>query len=409
MLVHKAYRYELDPNNQQRNFLLQHAGIARFAFNWGLDQRIKLYKNNQRNDRFTDPMKQHKLLNSLKKTQFPWMYECSKCAPQEALRDLGRAFKNFHRGLKEGKHIGFPRFKSKGVNDSFRLTGTIRFEGRQIQLPRLGKIRIKEKRKLYSKGRILSVTVRRRANRWFVSVTVEENIKDPKPIVGYAVGVDLGIKTLATLSDGTRFANSRALGRRIKKLRKFSKSLSRKKKGSKNREKAKLKLARMHLRILNVRQDTLHKLTTHLAKSHSRIVIEDLCVSGMMKNHRLARAIADVGMYEFRRQLKYKCQWYGSKLDTAPRTFPSSKRCSSCGHKKKELTLSEREYVCEECGLTIDRDLNAALNLVTVSLPETLTARGEDVRLIADSSEFVKPISVKQEPNIILDSMSRNV
>jgi len=346
-------------------------------------------------------MKQHKLLNSLKQTQFPWMYECSKCAPQEALRDLGQSFKNFYRGLKNVTRIGFPKFKSKGVNDSFRLTGTIRFEGRKIQLPRLGKIRIKEKRKQYYKGRILSVTVRRRANRWFVSVTVEEETVDPKPIVSYAVGVDLGIKTLATLSDGTTFANPRALGSQIKKLRKLSKSLSRKKKGSKNREKAKLRLARMHLKVFNVRQDALHKLTTYLAKSHSRIVIENLGVSGMMKNRRLARAISDVAMYEFRRQLEYKCQWYGSKLDVAKRKFPSSKRCSSCGHKKKELSLSEREYECEECGMRMDRDLNAALNLVTVSLPETLNACGEDVRLIVNPSGFTKQTSGKQEPKWI--------
>jgi putative transposase len=329
------------------------------------------------------------------------MYECSKCAPQEALRDLGRAFQNFYRGLKEGKRVGFPRFKSKGMNDSFRLYGTIQFEGRMIQLPKIGKIRIKEKRKRYCKGRILSVTVRRRANRWFVSITVEEETtKDLKSIISYAVGVDLGVKNLATLSDGTTFQNPRALGRRIKKLRKLSKSLSRKKKGSKNRERAKLRLAKMHLKIFNVRQDTLHKLTTYLTKSHSKIVIENLGVSGMMKNRRLARAIADIGMYEFRRQLEYKCQWYGSKLEVVPRTFPSSKKCSGCGHKKKELSLSEREYECEECGLKIDRDLNAALNLVTVSLPKTLTACGVDVRLIVNPSGFTKQTSVKQEPNI---------
>ncbi len=401
MMIRKAYRYELDPNNVQKTALLQHAGVARFTYNWGLDQRIKLYKDNQGNDRFTDPMKQHKLLTSLKKTQFPWMYECSKCAPQEALRDLGRAFQNFYRGLKEGKRVGFPRFKSKGMNDSFRLYGTIQFEGRMIQLPKIGKIRIKEKRKRYCKGRILPVTVRRRANRWFVSITVEEeSTKDLKSIISYAVGVDLGVKNLATRSDGTTFQNPRALGRRIKKLRKLSKSLSRKKKGSKNRERAKLRLTKMHLKIFNVRQDTLHKLTTYLTKSHSKIVIENLGVSGMMKNRRLARAIADIGMYEFRRQLEYKCQWYGSKLEVVPRTFPSSKKCSGCGHKKKELSLSEREYECEECGLKINRDLNAALNLVTVSLPETLTACGEDVRLIVNPSGFTKQTSVKQEPNI---------
>ncbi len=399
MLINKAYRYELDPNNIQRSSLAQHAGVARFAYNWGLEQRIAQYRNNQGDDRFTDAMKQHKLLNSLKKTEFPWMYETSKCAPQEALRDLHIAFKNFYRGLKSGKKIGFPRFKRRGVRDSFRLTGAIRFHERAIQLPRIGKVRLKEKREKYYSGKILSATVRRRANRWFVSVTVEEDILDPQPVRGVPVGLDLGVKTLATISDGTTFANRRALGRRLRKLRQLSKSLSRKKKGSKNREKAKLRLARMHLRIFNVRQDTLHKLTTYLAKSHSRIVIENLGVSGMMKNRKLARAIADVGMYEFRRQLEYKCQWYGSQLHVAPRTFPSSKRCSSCGHKKKELSLSERVYECEECGLTIDRDLNAALNLVTVSLPETLNARGEDVRLPVISSEMTKKqTSMKQEP-----------
>ncbi len=409
MLTNKSYRYELDPNNIQRSHLAQHAGVARFAYNWGLDQRIKQYKNNQGDDRFTDAMKQHKLLNSLKKNQFPWMYDTSKCAPQEALRDLHTAFNNFYRGLKNGKKIGFPRFKRRGVRDSFRLNGTIRFHKRAIQLPRIGKVRIKEKREKYCSGRILSVTVRRRANRWFVSVTVEEDILDPQPVRGASVGVDLGVKTLATLSDGTTFANPRALGRRLRKLRQLSKSLSRKEKGSKNHEKAKLRLAKMHFRIFNVRQDTLHKVTTYLAKNHSKIVIEDLLVSWMLKNRRLARAIADVGFYEFRRQLGYKCQWYGSELVIVSRTFPSSKMCSQCGHRKKELSLSEREYECEQCGLEIDRDLNAALNLVAVSLPETENACGEEVRLLADSLNLQRAASEKQEPNIIPDSMSRNV
>jgi len=409
MLINKAYRYELDPNNIQRSSLAQHAGVARFAYNWGLEQRIKQYKNNQGDDRFTDAMKQHKLLTSLKKDQFSWMYETSKCAPQEALKDLQQAFKNFYRGLKSGKKIGFPRFKRRGVRDSFRLYGTIRFHKRAIQLPRIGKVRIKEKRKSYYSGRILSATVRRRANRWFVSVTVEEDILDPVSTNGTAVGVDLGVKTLATLSDGTTFANTRALGRRLRKLRKLSKSLSRKQKGSKNREKAKLRLVKMYFGVFNIRQDTLHKLTTYLAKSHSKVVIEDLLVSGMLKNRRLARAIADVGFYEFRRQLEYKCQWYGSELVVVSRTFPSSKMCSRCGHRKKELSLSERVYHCEQCGFEIDRDLNAALNLVAVSLPETENACGEEVRLLADSLNLPRAASMKQEPNIIPDSMSRNV
>jgi len=408
MLINRAYRYELDPNNIQRSSLAQHAGVARFAYNWGLEQRIARYKNNQGDDRFTDAIKQHKLLTSLKKTEFSWMYETSKCAPQEALRDLHRAFQNFYRGLKSGKKTGFPRFKRRGIRDSFRLYGTIRFHERAIQLPRIGKIRIKEKRKCYYCGRILSVTVRRRATRWFVSVTVEEDILDPQPVRGAPVGVDLGVKTLATLSDGTTFENPRALGRRLRKLRQLNKSVSRKEKGSKNREKAKLRLAKMYLKTFNIRQDTLHKLATYLAKSHSKVIIEDLLVSGMMRNRRLARVIADVGFYEFRRQLEYKCQWYGSELVIASRTFPSSKMCSQCGHRKKELSLSEREYHCELCGLEIDRDLNAALNLVAVSLPETLNACGEEVRLLADSLNLQRAASMKQEPNNIPDSMSRN-
>ena len=400
MLITRAYRYELDPNNSQRSSLAQHAGVARFTYNWGLEQRIAIYKNKQGNERFTDAMKQHKELNLLKKDQFSWMYETSKCAPQEALRDLHRAFQNFYRGLKTGKKVGFPRFKRKGIRDSFRLTGIIKFHERAIQLPRLGKIRLKEKRKIYYRGRILSATVRRRATKWFVSVSVEEDILNPVSNTGTAVGVDLGVNTLATLSDGTTFANPHALRKRLRKLRKLSKSLSQKQKGSKNREKAKQRLAKMYLRIFNIRQDTLHKATTYLAKSHSKVVIEDLCVSGMLKNRRLARAIADVGFYEFRRQLEYKCQWYGSELVVAARTFPSSKLCSRCGHRKKELSLSEREYHCEQCGFKIDRDLNAALNLVAVSLPETENACGEDVRLAADSLSLQRATSEKQEPNV---------
>jgi putative transposase len=329
------------------------------------------------------------------------MYECSKCAPQEALRDFNTAFKNYYRSRKTGNKIGFPKFKKKGVRDSFRLYGTIKFEGRKIQLPRIGKIRIKEKRSWYCKGRVLSVTVRRRANRWFAFVAVEEEIIDTTPIDDTKVGVDLGVKTLATLSNGTIVSNPRALGNRLKKIKKLSRSLSRKKQGSKNREKARLRLAKMYLKTFNIRQDTLHKLTTYLAKSHSMIVIEDLRVSGMMRNKRLARAIADVGMHEFRKQLEYKCKWYGSQLIVAPRTYPSSKICSNCGNKKKELGLSEREYVCEACGIRVDRDMNAARNLVTVSLPETQTACGEDVRLVADPLGLTeKQTSAKQEPNI---------
>jgi putative transposase len=222
----------------------------------------------------------------------------------------------------------------------------------------------------------------------------------PEPPGGGPVGVDLGVKTLATLSDGTMYSNPRVLEKKLRNLKKLSKSLSRKKRGSKNREKARLGLARLYLRVFNIRQDTLHKITTYLAKNHSQIVIEDLCVAGMLKNRSLSRVIADVGFYEFRRQLEYKCEWYGSELVIAPRFYPSSKRCSVCGNNKRDLTLSDRVYVCKECGLEMDRDLNAACNLVAASWTETENACGEDVRLVADPVGFAEQTSMNQEPNI---------
>jgi len=392
-MIKRAYRYELDPNNQQRTGFLRHAGTARFVYNWGLEQRNRLYREKQGNDRFTSAIEQHRELNKLKRTEFPWMYDVSKCAPQEALRDLGQAFKNYYRGIKTGEEIGLPKFKKKGIHDRFRLTGTIKFIGRTIQLPRLGRIRLKEKRERYHTGRILSATVSRRADRWFVSVAVEEEIIVPLN-EGSAIGIDLGIRSLAVTSDGDTFPNPRALNSRLRKLRRLSRQLSRKKKGSKNRGKARLRLARLYLRIHDIRQDTLHKLTTHLAKNHSQIVIEDLSVSGMMKNKKIARAVADVGFYEFRRQLEYKCAWYGSELVVAPRFYPSSKRCSRCGHIKEDLTLSERTYICEDCGLVIDRDQNAANNLLAVSCTESLNACGEEVR-----PQLAEASLMNQEPN----------
>ena len=324
------------------------------------------------------------------------MYDVSKCAPQEALRDLNKAFSNFYRGLKTGAQIGFPRFKKRGRNDSFRLTGAIRVFDRLAQLPRLGKIKLKETPDIG--GRILSATVSRKADRWFVSFTVEEEIPDPISKESQSIGVDLGLKKLATLSDGVEFSNPKALERKLRKLKKLSKQLSRKQKGSKNYEKARMKRARLYLRISNIRSDVLHKLTTYLTKNHSHIVIEDLNVSGLLKNRRLARAISDVGFYEFRRQLEYKSKWYGSNLIVAPRFYPSSKKCSYCGYVKEELSLSERTYKCEDCGLSIDRDLNAARNLVAASWSETLNACGENTDLISD-----KCVLMKQEPNIVSD------
>ncbi len=391
MLVQQAYLYELAPNNTQQTLLVKHAGTARFAYNWGLTDRLIRYQTNAGDARYTNAIAQHRVLNQLKKVEFPWMYEVSKCAPQEALRDLDRAFQNFVKGQQDGRKIGFPKFKKKGkCRDSFRLYGSIRLipKMKKIQLPRLGRLHLKEVPRV--KGRILSATVSREADRWFVSLTVERAHPDPKPPKGQPIGVDLGLRTLATYSDGKKFPNPKPLQIKLRKLQQLSRAISQKQTGSNNRRKAVQRLAKLHWRIKNLRRDTLHKMTTSLAKNHSQIVIEDLHVKGLQKNRNLARAIADVGWGEFRQQLEYKTQLYGSKLIIAPRFYPSSKKCSNiqCNHVKSEFSLSAQVYECENCGLKVNRDLNAACNLVQIvynpsvarSSLETLNACGEVVR-----------------------------
>ena len=359
MIINKAYRYELKPNVNQRIQLAKHAGVARFAFNWGLKKRIDLYEAEKKS---TNSIELHRELNSLKETTFPWMYEVSKCAPQEALRDLDCAFRNFFRGLKQGQNIGFPSFKKKGDRDSFRLTGSIKIRGKRVQLPRLGLISLKEFPK--AKGKILSVTVSREADRWYVSLTVEQEILNPKPVQGETVGIDVGLTSFATFSNGSKIIAPKPLHNNLKRLKTASRKHSRKKLGSSNRKKSALKLARLHRKNRNVRKDFLHKETTKLAKTKSVIVIEDLAVKEMLSNNILSRQISDAGWSEFRRMLEYKTKWYGSKLIIAPRYFPSSKICSHCGNHLKKLPLSVRKWECEKCHSTHDRDINAAKNLL---------------------------------------------
>lgn len=365
MKVNCSYRYELDPNVQQRTLLVKHAGAARFAYNWGLAQRIALYQQTKTS---TNAIEQHRELNRLKKTQYPWLYEVSKCAPQEALRDLDRAFANFFRGLKTGRHVGFPRFRKKGRDDRFRLTGAIRVMGRAVQLPRLGRIRLKEEPQV--QGRILSATVSREADRWYVSLTVDRDLPDPEPVRGPAIGIDVGLHHFATVvgDDGTvaKVEAPRPLQRTLRLLRRRQRQHSRKRNGSKNRRKSALRLARLHRRVRNIRRDFLHKLTTRLAKTKSVIVVEDLNVSGLLQTPHLARHIADSGWGEFRRMLAYKCPWYGSQLLVANRYYPSSKTCSACGHVLEALPLDAREWDCPVCGTHHDRDVNAAQNLLVM-------------------------------------------
>jgi putative transposase len=313
-------------------------------------------------------MELHRDLNALKQTEVPWMYEVSKCAPQEALRNLDSAFAHFFRrcqlkqqGTLRGK-VGYPQPKTKkrGLG-SFRLTGSITVFADAIQLPRLGRLRLKERSYLPTTAKIRSATVSEQAGHWYVSVLVEQAHITPVNR-GPLVGVDLGVKTLATLSDGTAEPNPRHLRSCLKKLKRLQRAVSRKPKGSRNRRKAAQRLGTLQQRIANQRTNTLHHITSRLAKTKSVVVIEDLNVVGMLKNHHLAQAIADVGFGEFRRQLTYKAAWYGCQVLVASRWEPSSKTCSGCGWVDEDLTLADRTFRCEDCGQVLDRDLNAAIN-----------------------------------------------
>ena len=402
MLVKQAFRFELDPANVQRTALARHAGASRYAYNWGLAERKRMLDGGEGG---TSAIAQHKQWNEFKREGAPWWNQVSKCAPQEALRDLDKAMRSFFgsRKQRKGRRVGFPKFKCKGKKDSFRLTGSIHVGDKSVTLPRLGTIRTKEPtaKLLSSFARITSATVKRQTDRWFVSLTVEVDRPDPAIVEGPVVGIDRGITTFAVCSDGSMIQSPKALNRGLKKLRRLSRSVSRKQKGSNNRAKAKLRLARHHLQIRNQRKDALNKATTHLARTKQVIVVEDLNVSGMIRNRHLARAIADMGWGEFHRQLAYKCQWYGSKLVVADRFFPSTKTCSRCGKVTDDLPLSQRIFVCGYRGLKIDRDLNAAINLekyVAVSSTETQNACGA-----ASSGQggnaLVKLAATKHEPD----------
>jgi putative transposase len=383
MQVVRGYKTELDLTNGQRTACLKHAGVARFAYNWGLARSQEVYRTTGKRP---TPIDLHKELNKLKQTAYPWMYEVSKCAPQEALRDLDSAYKHFYRRAtlkKQGKwrgKVGFPTFKkrSKGIG-SFRLTGAIKVSEGTVQLPRIGKVRLHEHGYIPTDAKVLSATVSEQAGRWFVSIQVQEEQEQPVCTATSAIGVDLGVKTLATLSDGTPFENPRPLKHALKRLKRLERQKSRRKKGSKNRAKSCRKLAKQHARVANIRKDASHKLTSYLCKNHALVAIEDLHVAGMVKNHCLAQAVSDSNFGEIRRQLEYKTQWHGVHLVMIDRFFPSSKTCSCCKWVDEGLTLSDRVFVCLDCGYVADRDYNAAQNIrnVAVSSIDTHNACGQ--------------------------------
>ena len=365
----------------------QHCGVGRHAYNWGLavckevlDSRGKL----------PSAIDLHKRLVAEVKTKYDWYYDSSKCTPQQKLRDLITAYKNYFRDLKKGKiqdrknkyiaarkrkglpvdydkvnDIGKPKFKRKcSETDSFYLEGNIQVQGKKIKVPVFGWIRTYEK---LTECTPKNVVISRIADKWYISfkrdVDIAHTVKKHE-----LTWVDWGIKKLATYSDGTQKANPQAYRKNKRRLKIAQRKLSKKykkdvKKQSKNYYKAAMEVAKIHARISNIRNDNIHKITSDLCKNHATICLEDLNVLGLAKNHRIASAILDGGYGELTRQIEYKTKWYGSNVVYVDRYFPSSKMCSCCGNVKKELKLSERVYHCDVCGHTQDRDLNAAINI----------------------------------------------
>lgn len=360
----RAYKTELDPNNKQRTWLIRYCGVSRFVYNWSLSDRNSRYEQGLT----TNMYEQKRRFNTLKKEQFPWVQDVAYKVEESAFANADLAFKNFFRRVKAGERaVGFPKFKSRkrGLG-SFTLRSNIYVRGGAIRLPRLEVIRLKEDGYLPISGvKILAATISERAGHWFVSLRVEEPNKPVPPSGDGVIGVDVGVKVLATCSNGKVFENPKSLSRYEKRLTHIQRELCRRQKGSRNRGKTREKLAKLHYRIANIRRYSLHQVSNYLtvkAKPET-VVLEDLNVAGMLQNRHLSKVIADASFAELRRQLEYKCAWYGVGLVVADRFYPSSKTCSSCGVKKPLLKLSERMFVCESCGVVIDRDFNASLNL----------------------------------------------
>lgn len=364
----RVHKICLQPTAAQASYFAAACGTARFAYNWALAE----WKQEYESGGTPNEASLRKKLNSIKAEQFPWMADVTKVAPQQAIKNLGTAFQNFFRRVKLGQKPGYPRFKKKGIRDSFRADNgparagedAVQVSDKQVKLPRCGWVRMRES--LRFDGQIKSATVSRQADGWYVALLVgtEQRLRARQDLG--TVGVDLGVRKLATFSTGEEVIGPKPHKALMKRLRRLNQSLSRKVKGSSNWKKAKAKLSKLHLRIATIRKDALHKLTTRLATEHSVIAIEDLNVIGMARS-RLARSILDQSFGEFRTQLEYKAAMTGAQVVIVDRYFPSSKTCSGCGviH---DLSRGA-EYMRCECGLVMDRDLNAAINIRRQALP----------------------------------------
>ena len=367
MTITKSYKFRLYPTAAQEELICRFFGAARFVYNEALAYRRKLYSETGKTAGKFDLIKR---LPELKRL-YPWLKDADSTALQASVENLDAAYSNFFRSLKQGKKVGYPKFKSKKSARQVycsKSAPNIHITEKHIQLPKLGKVKCRVSKQV--EGRILRATVSRNpSGKYFVSVSCADMPVVLLPKTGTAVGIDLGIKHLAVTSDEIEYPNPKYLERSQKQLVKAQRQLSRKPKESHRREKQRIKVARLHEKVRNQRQDDIHKLTTKLINSYDIICLENLAAANMLRNHRLAKAIGDAAFAEIRRQLQYKCDWYGRRLVVIDRFYPSSQVCSRCGYRNTAVKdLGIRQWTCPACGTQHDRDINAAKNILNEGL-----------------------------------------
>lgn len=393
----KSYKYRLKLTENQKVFFNKSFGCSRYVYNWGLDRKISAYKLNKTSLSCFELCKELTLLK--KDTDKSWLSEVCNENLQQSLRNMESAYNNFFKSKK-----GFPKFKSKHVKQSCRFINSIKFDfsSKRIKIPKIGWVKFYCDREF--EGKIGALTISKiPSGEYFASITVQNELTPPKKYninSQNSVGIDLGIKTFATYSTGNKVENPKYLEFSLRRLKILQRRLSKKQKGSKNRNKQKLRIAKLHYKISCQRTDFLHKLSSKIVSENQTIIIEDLNINGMMKNHSLAKYIQSVSWYEFTRQLEYKSEWMGVNLIKINRFYPSSKTCSNCGIVKENLTLSDRIYSCNTCGFSLDRDHNAAINIKNFAFKNHLIittpiVNGEELSEMSLIKE-----SVKKENNL---------